>query len=750
MHATQIQIDYKQLLSRLCHLVALSEAKKIEGVAESLILSVMESDAANPATDRPQIEAALVRCYGVRLDPTDFEASISRLIQRGALVSEHGAGGLLLSPKSRAEQQQRLADANALEQKVKVQWCESLKTSFQTWNDQIADELWECLQLYLTRLFRRHGAQAALVASGQRFEDAELDTSIGDILTNAISEGCRTIDKAAARAALDAFFKEQTPEKARYIAQLLDGTFSFYTLFTDEATQAYLKRAIPQITVFLDTNFLFGVLGLHDNPQNEVSVELVTIVRDQKLPFELYYHEDSLHEMRDTIDAIEKHLSRFMWSTALSRAVLQTRAYLLSGLELKFHEANAKSQIEPGVFFLKYRYVEKLLNAQGFKIYRRPQKLDLDKLDQKTTEMISHYKRYLEEHHKEKKFSQVRHDILVWQTAKGLRKSHATGLDVGALLLSADQRFFAYDWGVLSSGSGLGVVVLPSQLLQLLRPFVPRTIDFDKRFAEVFSLPGFRAGDFDFSRVIQRVLQFLATVKDIGEETAAAILADELLMRRLRNVESEEEIKVAVESEILKKNAELAEQNKAVSAKLEAAQAEAAQKQSLLEAAQRDAAGHARTASERAAELERERLEKEKSVAAAAAAENATAQIRQELQTAREEKEMLDGSLQAKLATVSGLQTKLSAIEATKSRNRKKWRCIGGTIFAVAGWAVLLWLPAIQNWPWLQNHHQKISLYLAGFLLVAGLSWSIFAWKHRAWAVSAVILAVIIKLIGIL
>src|SRR5712671_6764903 len=111
---------------------------------------------------------------------------------------------------------------------------------------------------------------------------------------------------------------------------------------------------------------------------------------------------------------------------------------------------------------------------------------------------------------------------------------------------------------------------MPSQLLQLLRPFVPRTPDFDKKFAEVFALPQFRTGSSDFSQITHRVLGFLATVKDLSEETAAAILADELLLRRLKGVENDREIQAAIESEVLKKNTELSSQHKDISAKLEA------------------------------------------------------------------------------------------------------------------------------------------------------------------------------------
>jgi len=121
-----------------------------------------------------------------------------------------------------------------------------------------------------------------------------------------------------------------------------------------------------------------------------------------------------------------------------------------------------------------------------------------------------------------------------------------------------------------------------------------------------------------------------------------------------------------------------------------------------------------------------------------------------ELRVAQEEKSKLAENLQQTNRTVSGLQTRLSTIEATKARNKKIWRIIYGVLFSISGTAVLLWLPAIHNWPWLQSHPHRLDLYFAAIVFVFGLSWGIFAWKGRAWALAFVVLAVIIRIIGIL
>jgi hypothetical protein len=115
-----------------------------------------------------------------------------------------------------------------------------------------------------------------------------------------------------------------------------------------------------------------------------------------------------------------------------------------------------------------------------------------------------------------------------------------------------------------------------------------------------------------------------------------------------------------------------------------------------------------------------------------------------------EEKSKLAGTLQQSSQTVSDLQTRLSAIETEKARNRKLWRAVGAVVLTLAGWGVVWWLPAIQHWTWLQTHTHKNSLYFAALLLIPGLAWAIFGWKGRLWVLSGVVLAVVIRLIGVL
>lgn len=98
------------------------------------------------------------------------------------------------------------------------------------------------------------------------------------------------------------FFASTTERRGRYVAQLLDGTFTYYALTTDKATSQFLHESIRSLSLFLDTNFIFSVLDLHTNPFDNSSREVIEAIEQQDSPFKLYFHVATLKELQNTIE----------------------------------------------------------------------------------------------------------------------------------------------------------------------------------------------------------------------------------------------------------------------------------------------------------------------------------------------------------------------------------------------------------------------------------------------------------------
>jgi hypothetical protein len=336
-------VNYSRLFRNLAHIVALSRDVQVTGVVDSLVTTALTIDPNIHARQPADVVEAVETYFGIRFAEKDLQSSIDRLLRSGRL-ERTPSGNIVPATQTQAEINQRVKDAHELEDLVRQEWLQSF-WEMHPGRDATADkELWACLQAYMARAFERHGAQTTLLLAPSADLPAEIDKTLRTYMKEAIKETCRTVSPELATAAIRQFFVQTSTARSRYIAQLLDGTFSFFAICVDEATSAYLKNAIQPVSIFLDTNFVFGLLKLHDNPLNEVSEELVEAIQAHQFPFKLYYHERTLREFQNAIQNIRERLLSYAWTQEVSRVAIRTRS--LSTIELRYHEANARNPVD--------------------------------------------------------------------------------------------------------------------------------------------------------------------------------------------------------------------------------------------------------------------------------------------------------------------------------------------------------------------------------------------------------------------
>ena len=201
-------------------------------------------------------------------------------------------------------------------------------------------------------------------------------------------------------------------------------------------------------------------------------------IRENNLPFRLYYHEYTYDEIERTLSAQADRLRSRHWASALSRAAVQLDT--THGLERLYHKANAESPTDVDVFVSRYENVQELLRPLGLDVYREGGGTPFTTLEK--GEFIADYQDFLEHvAPRPRSYSAMDHDASVWLAMRRLRKQGGSVLDSGAIFLTNDYWFHRFDktLGPGASGSRPGAVVLPTRLLQLLRPLVPATDDFD-------------------------------------------------------------------------------------------------------------------------------------------------------------------------------------------------------------------------------------------------------------------------------
>jgi hypothetical protein len=324
-----------------------------------------------------------------------------------------------------------------------------------------------------------------------------------------------------------------------------------------------------------------------------------------------------------------------------------------------------------------------------------------------------------------------------------LRKRGRSALDVGALFLSADNLLSRFDWNVLRKKDEVGTVVLPAQLLQVLRPYGTTTEDYDRKFVEAFSIPEFRSAHSDYRETSGQVLSYLTTYKDLSEETAVRILTNEMLINQLRGIEEgSPEFQELVESALATDNEMLIEE-------AEAARTEAEAERRAKELALEESEARIQEKDE---ETERLRREADERVEAARTEERELA----EANAARiraEDADRLKAEEERRLAAeadAKALRDQGEADALSRLARRRTWRRVGAALLWVVGVIAMLVVPHVIDWKWLLKHDHLPGIYLAAFFIWGGVAWTIAEPKHKKVALGAFALAAAVALIGVL
>ena len=357
--------DYAKILDRLCHFLALSKTVDLNAITDNLLISTLACDPDLRLSSSQELRDVVTVYFEIDLSESATQASLDRLLGLGRVLRSND-GIFHLPPNVAAEVSDRVRAAYELQTRVRDEWLQEINGIHPRISSEQQDRLWNTLRAYMARAFHRHGAQTIQLLDPRIPIPTEVDERLSALLAEAIKESDTALPAEITRSVIHEFFRNQTPDRVKYLAQLLDGTFSFFALTADEATSKYLRGTFHPLAVFLDTNFIFGILNLHNNPLVEVSRELISFIGHHCLPVTLYYHPATLDEIRGTIYAIGDSLRERTWASAISRAAVRNGQ--VSGLELRYHSLNAQTPTDPETFLAVYERPEPLLRDQGFAV----------------------------------------------------------------------------------------------------------------------------------------------------------------------------------------------------------------------------------------------------------------------------------------------------------------------------------------------------------------------------------------------
>ncbi len=522
----------------LVHHIELNRSGWWDKVIQRLALAAVWWSDHPPSVD--EIKQTLSQQFKLTLSHEKLRAVLSALEKQDLLI---------MLP----EQQYRIPDAQRLLFEQDIAAAEKVESDAREFfftlakglcADIDAVSLWNAFQTeLLTPLIKEAGANAYRLISG---DGLRADENLVDHFLKGFDPTCHP----SLRELVTKFLDPKKDEVRGHVSRMLHARFCVEAGgLPEDAIQKLSATVGKQVTfrVFVDTNFLFSLLELHENPSNAAARELLDLVSQlQSNPkVKLFIVPRTIEEAKTSIEAAKQRLSAIPTGSNFTQAALNAR---FSGMAEKFLSERLRrgGKLTAEDWFDPY-LSDFVAVARGKGVEYFNESLDSYSQRQDVVDDILYVldfeKRFDEDRRKSYKI--VAHDMILWHFVKDNRPAYIESpIDARDWILTLDFRLIGFDeYQLRKSESKIPLCLHPTSLIQLLQFWVPRTKEFEEAMLGSLRLP-FLFQDFDIEseRTSLRILKGLGRFQgrdDISAETITNVVLNDGLRARLQTEKPE-------------------------------------------------------------------------------------------------------------------------------------------------------------------------------------------------------------------
>lgn len=315
--------------------------------------------------------------------------------------------------------------------------------------------------------------------------------------------------------------------------------------------------------VFVDTNILFSIMGLHENPADDSAEALFQLVRNlsDRLDVKFVALPITIDEARRTISGYAASLRKIRLTPNLISA-LDSKVTELGGITLKFMNEFKKSKGRFSVDSFLGPYLTNFVTVmRGLGIELHNAKTDSMRTEQPVVDDILEQLEWEKSRRKDraKSYDALEHDMILWHFVKRQRPASVDSpLQAHYWIGTIDFRLISFDEHKRRAANhSLPVCIHPTTMLQMLQFWVPRTQQLENALIRSLwpLLP--HAFDKHAEEVTLNILSAISRYSDAGDlsdDTISSVLMSEGLRARMSAAKSDDDQLKLVESEILHEN----------------------------------------------------------------------------------------------------------------------------------------------------------------------------------------------------
>ena len=473
--------------------------------------------------------------FKLNLDPGMIRSLVGSLCSANILVRMPD-NRFKISEATLKDFENRLKEAEAIEQKCKRKFFEIMELCCPSLDKE---ETWQKANKELVLpIIKTMGARTYELLTGT---EVSLDRDVA--FHNYIKKYPPEVRKSL-QVAITMFLNPKDVIVRSYILNYLNSFFLLQAGNLEKDTLETIQKLSnikPTFSIFVDTNFLFSILELHENPSNEAALMLQDLINQlsEKVNIKLYAIPATIEEARRVLSSNKKQLDQLRLTPNLAEGSLD---FGLSGIVQKYFDVVKKKKIPISAESYFDPYIKNLisiLKTKGVELFN--ERVDKYKKDQRVIDDILSQIEFEKQRPSQsaKTYEQWEHDIVLWHFVRDKRPSPLESpLDAVYWIVTVDFRFLGFDaYKKAKLQEPIQTCLHPSTLMQMLQFWVPRNAQFEEAMLSSLRLP-FLIQEFDPSaeRVTLRIIEALGRYENIGnlpKETITNILMNDALRQKL-------------------------------------------------------------------------------------------------------------------------------------------------------------------------------------------------------------------------
>jgi hypothetical protein len=677
---------------------------------------------------------SLFECRKSFLDLWSLEVEIDELcpvidsmIESG--VAERKGKAICLSPSVVNELEGKARNSQEIEDRAFREWELSVRQIAPGISDDDMSLLGSDLREWLYLIITWHGADAALMLYP---EDDRARRFFADI-------DARGFDSLPERDAhlhqlrsdvLPVFIRNSTPDQRRFLGLLLNTSFYMTVLTIDPAAQQLVQTQMRGHRIYLDTNFLYAVLGAA--PPDEVYSSRRLMKMSKELGFEFAVTPWTMIELRTSIARSRREINdqRQFIRPELAETMLSTSGD--KGFNRLFWHAYKEKKTQPKDVFDRLEHFDKELADYGIVETKEGCK-QIEQQEERILLYASLVGAVRWPFTKEPVVHE--HDAKCRLLIERLRgDGNLTVSNARYWFLTYDTKLPRFASKVPDNGDetpNLPFCISPSAWVQIIRALTPRTDDFDRTIVDLLTSPyvGYRRAVNPV--VVQEVIGRMDHMEDASPEMAVAILTDTAVVSEIEEATATEDEDTVGEAVVIAYSTKAQEMQMVVEAsQRRVAETEAAQKKAEARAADAELERtRDRQAAEKTHQHEREQWDAEKQT------------LKDQMRSIEQDRDQTKVHADTANERIEAMEARL---EEDRKQRRRVYRIAAGLVIIAIGISLALVSSLIlfkDRWTVGGAIVGGMALVLLGIRVVAGKQWGgeFATWASLLTAIASVV-----------